>query len=108
MKKIFVCSPYRNSNPVKFAKNLKLAKSYCKKIVELGYMPLAPHLYFTHIYNDDDDNERRFGIYMGMKWLEECDEVHVLGNYVSEGMEQEIMTAKQYNKKIVYVKEPLK
>lgn len=108
MKKAFVCSPYRNSNDEQFLKNIELAKSYCRQLVKNHNIPYAPHLYFTNILDDDIETERNLGINLGIKWLEECDEVHVLGNYISDGMSCEIIEAKRMNKKIVYVKEPLK
>lgn len=102
MKKIFVCSPYRDNNTIRHIRNLQLAKDYCKDLVDGGYMPLAPHLYFTYIYDDNVKEERELGIKMGIEWLKECDEIHVIGNKITDGMKQEIKVAKELGKEIIF------
>lgn len=52
-KKIFVCSPYRpmseteESRKTELEANLHRARTACRILSTLGFMPLAPHLYFT-------------------------------------------------------------
>ena len=59
MKKIFVCSPYHPVSESEAGKKAELeeniyrAKMACRLISACGLMPLAPHLYFTAILDDD-------------------------------------------------------
>lgn len=70
MKKVYICSPY---------------------------LPLAPHLYFTQMLNDDQLFERFLGMAYGSLWLDEADEMWVIGTELSEGMKQELEYARKKN-----------
>lgn len=73
--------------------NLNLAQLACEYAVSKGYMPMAPHLFFPAFLSESDPVERKTGIQFGMEWLSECDELWIIGRRISEGMEQEILTA---------------
>ena len=111
-KKIFVCSPYRplseteESRKTELEANLHRARTACRILSTLGFMPLAPHLYFTTFLNDGDKKERADGIRFGMRWLEEADEVWVFGGTISEGMAAEIAKAKELGKTVRSLPEP--
>lgn len=60
-----------------------------------GYSPMAPHLYFPQFLNDGDPEERETGIEMGLKWLDGCDELWVVGDRISSGMAAEIARASE-------------
>lgn len=46
---------------------------------------------------DDEDPEiREFGQVLGLEWLEECDELWVIGRRISTGMMKEIEQAKEW------------
>lgn len=111
-KKIFVCSPYRplaeteESQKVELESNLHRAKTACRILISLGFMPLAPHLYFTTFLEDEVKRERENGIRLGLQWLEEADEVWVFGDTISEGMAVEIARAKELNKPVRNLPEP--
>ncbi|NCC61451.1 MAG: hypothetical protein EOM12_11030, partial [Verrucomicrobiae bacterium] len=98
-KKIFVCSPYRplseteESRKSELETNIFRAKTACRILTTLGFMPLAPHLYFTTFLKDEEKRERENGIRLGLQWLEEADEVWVFGDTISEGMAVEISKA---------------
>ena len=94
MKKVFICSPYRGD----VEGNTKKARKYCKLAVEHGYIPFAPHLFFTQFLNDDMPDERTAGIKMGIEMLLSCDEVWVFGEE-TEGMKKEIQFAVEHGKK---------
>lgn len=87
MKKIFVCSPYHPiaeseaGKKAELEENIYRAKMACRLISACGLMPLAPHLYFTAILDDDQKAERERGIQMGLEWLNEATEVWVFGNH---------------------------
>lgn len=111
-KKIFVCSPYRplaeteESRKVERESNLHRAKTACRILTTLGFMPLAPHLYFTTFLEDGVKRERENGIRLGLQWLEEADEVWVFGDTISEGMAVEIARAKELAKPVRNLPEP--
>ena len=52
-KKIFVCSPYRPTSKTEECRkdelmaNINRAKTACRILTTLGFLPMAPHLYFT-------------------------------------------------------------
>ena len=111
-KKIFVCSPYRplavteESRKVELESNIHRAKTACRILTTLGFMPLAPHLYFTTFLEDEVKRERENGIRLGLQWLEEADEVWVFGDTISEGMAVEIARAKELDKPVRNLPEP--
>ena len=111
-RKIFVCSPYRpTSQDEKCRKdeleaNIRRAKMACRILSTLGFLPLAPHLYFTQFLKDEEKQERNTGIQLGMQWLEEADELWVFGSTVSEGMAAEIKRAHELQKKVRNLPEP--
>jgi hypothetical protein len=66
----------------------------CKRAIELGYLPLAPHLYLTTRLDDNNPAERERGLQYGIQMLELCNEIWVCGEHTSQGMEREIAAAK--------------
>ena len=95
MKKVFICSPYRptGQNPEAERKhNVERAQTACRLAIDAGYLPLAPHLYFTQMLNDDQLFERFIGMAYGSLWLDEAD-----GTDLSEGMKQELEYARKKN-----------
>lgn len=72
-RKIFVCSPYRpTSQDEKCRKdeleaNIRRAKMACRILSTLGFLPLAPHLYFTQFLKDEEKQERNTGIQLGIR-----------------------------------------
>ena len=111
-KKIFVCSPYRplseteGSRKAELESNIYRAKTACRILTTLGFMPLAPHLYFTTFLKDEEKRERENGIRLGLRWLEEADELWVFGDTISEGMAVEIARAKELAKPVRNLPEP--
>lgn len=111
-KKIFFCSPYRpqskkeENRKAELESNIQRAKSACRILTTLGFLPLAPHLYFTTFLNDEDERERAYGIQLGFRWLEEADELWVFGKKISEGMKAEIARAEELGKPVRKMPEP--
>lgn len=97
-KKVFICSPYRGD----VEGNIKKAAAYCRMACEKGYMPIAPHLFFTQFLDDDIEAERALGISMGMDLILLCEEVWVFG-YPTEGMAAEISFANGCGIKIIFM-----
>lgn len=111
-KTVFVCSPYRATSKNsdcrrdELAANVERARHACRILTLLGLFPLAPHLYFTQFLRDEVERERRDGMEMGLRWLEQSDEVWVFGETVSEGMAKEIAHAKELGKPVRCLPEP--
>ena len=111
-KKIFVCSPYRPTSKTEECRkdelmaNINRAKTACRILTTLGFLPMAPHLYFTQFLKDEDAQERATGIRFGMQWLEAADEVWVFGETISEGMAAEIKRAHELQKPVCNLPEP--
>jgi len=51
---------------------------------------MAPHLLIPAFLDDTDAEERQVGIELGIDWLMDCDELWVIGERISEGMQNEI------------------
>lgn len=70
-KKVFICSPLRPRGETEeeqqsdLHKNQQLARFACRYATEHGYMPMAPHLYFTQFMDDADPQDREDGIHYG-------------------------------------------
>lgn len=89
MKKVYICSPYRGDTET----NVQNARKYCRAAVEMGCLPIAPHLLFPQ-FMDDNITDRSRGMARAMELLSICDEVWVFGiDNLSEGMEKEVKWA---------------
>ena len=91
MKLIYICSPYAGE----VESNVEKAKEYCKYVIKEGNAPLAVHLLYPQILNDDNQQEREMGLMFGLKLLSVCDEIWIFGGRISEGMRTEIQAAKK-------------
>lgn len=94
-RKVYVASRYAGD----VERNVALAIGYCRRVIDAGYMPVASHLLYPQILNDNNPDERELGLLFGLALLRMCDEVWVFGE-VSEGMAKEIEEAKKLNKKL--------
>ena len=100
-RKVFICSPFRPRGDTAGQKaedlrhNRQLAQLGCGYAVKLGYLPMAPHLFFPEFLSEDKQEEREAGIQFGLEWLSGCDELWVIGNRITEGMKREIAVAEE-------------
>ena len=99
---IYICSPYAAYENHSVADNIVHARRECRKAVELGYNPLASHLFYTQFLNDNNPSERETGLRLGLEMLGLCEELWVCSEHISGGMKAEIEQAKQLGIKIVY------
>ncbi len=98
MKKVYICSPLRGN----YEYNIEQAKKYCREAILQGYIPIAPHIYFTQFLDDTKAEERQLGMQCGIELLDMCEELWVYGE-PSEGMKVEIEYFNDhYNRTIVY------
>ena len=108
LKKVFICSPCRPRGETPKARerdwigNINRARQACRYALDQGKIPYAPHLYFTTILSEADEDERELGILLGLVWLSQCDELWIIGRRITEGMKREIAQAEAWNIKVVH------
>ena len=95
---VYICSPYAGD----VVWNTQKAKKYSRLAINRGYVPVAPHLLYPQILNDNNPVERDVGIKCGLALLDCCSEIWVFGAKHSAGMRQEIQAA--YEKETMKVR----
>ena len=102
MKRIFICSRYAGDT----ARNEAVAERLCRKAVEAGHAPFAPHLLYPRFLDDRRREERDLGIACRLAFMEACDEVWVyVGDGISDGMRRETARALEIGKPVVEIEE---
>jgi hypothetical protein len=101
---VYICSPYSGDVET----NVTAARRYCRFAVAIGYIPIAPHLFFTQFLNDADSFERKLGMRFGHILMDRCAEVWVFGSRISSGMNEEIKRAKRKGYTLRYFSADLK
>ena len=96
---IYVCSPFRGDTE----NNVKFARECCKKVLNAGLIPYAPHLFFPQFLNDNDPIERELGLHAGLSVMRYCDELWVFGETITQGMQAEIEYAHKTGKGVKYL-----
>lgn len=99
-RRVYVASAYAGN----VKKNTRAAARYCRFVIAKGYMPIASHLLYPRILNDNNPAERDLGLLFGLALLRLCDEVWVFGDK-TPGVLQEIEEAKKLKKPIKYFDE---
>lgn len=89
--RVFICSAYRGN----VDSNLKLARRHARLAALCGHTPIVPHLYFPQFLCDEEPEERKLGISLGIELMLLCEEVWIFGSRISNGMEYEIRQAKR-------------
>lgn len=98
-KLVFICSPLRGD----YIENQNRAREYCREAIMAGYIPIAPHLYFTQFLDDSMELERSLGIDCGIALLDKCGEIWIFAEKgISNGMKTEIEHAKQKSIELVW------
>ena len=88
-RKVYVCSPFKGD----INKNVGNARKYCRFVYLKGSIPIAVHLLFPQFMDDNNPNERKRAIDMGVELLSICNELWVFGTTLSEGMKMELKAA---------------
>ena len=102
MKRIYLCSRFAGEP----AKNVAVAERLCRKVIEAGGAPFAPHLLYPRFLDDGNASEREIGIACGLTFMEVCDEVWLYtADGVSSGMGRELDHAFRLSKTLVEIKE---
>lgn len=96
---VYICSPFSGNEEWNSIK----ARKYSRFAVDIGVIPIAPHLLFPQFM--DETTERELAMFMNMVLLRRCEELWVFGDRISEGMAAEILRAKQKRMTIRYFTE---
>lgn len=99
---VYICSPFSGD----IFGNIEKARKYSRYAVEVGMIPLAPHLLFPQFM--DDEEERDLALFMDMVLLTKCEQLWVFGPVISEGMKAEIAKAERKQMTIRYFSEECK
>ena len=94
-KRVFVCSPYRADGIFSVEYHKGIAQGLCCFILFQGNIPIAPHLFYTSMLDDDNPRDREMGLRCSRSLLETCDEIVVYPRRTSEGMKREIAWAEE-------------
>ena len=100
LKMIYVASPLRGD----VQRNINQAANYCRFVVSKGFIPIAPHIYFTRFLNDEIEKEREIGMLLGKEILRKCNELWVFmqNGKTSSGMREEVTEAQKLGIAIRY------
>ena len=99
MKMVYICSPLRGD----IEDNIKRATQYCEFAVDCGVMPLAPHVAWNGVLDDNIPKKRELALKLGLELLHRCDEVWVMGRKISHGMRGEIEAAQRLHIPVIYM-----
>lgn len=89
-KLAYICSPYRG-NTYQRIRNIVYARRITRAALELGYAPVAAHLYLPQVLNDKVPAQRRQGLNAGKDILNICGTIIIGARYgISKGMAAEI------------------
>ena len=104
---IYICAPFSGN----VERNIKNAIKLAELAYHKGCIPLTPHLLFPFM-DDENQKHRKDAMFMDIILLGKCQELWVLGDTITEGMEKEIQVAikrhqtiKYFNKECVAVDE---
>lgn len=91
-RRMFICSRYAADTEEEKQYNLELARAVALQALKNGYLPEAPHLFFTQFLDDDVPTDREYGRLAALRILKECGRmlVAVVDDQISEGMRLEI------------------
>lgn len=99
MKLVYVCSPLRGD----MEGNIKRATQYSAYAAGCGVIPIAPHVAWNGVFDDTIPEKRDAALMLGLELLKRCDEIWVMGNEISQGMQGEIDEAKRLRMPTIYV-----
>ena len=77
----------------------------CSVLSNLGYLPIAPHLYYTQFLNDKTPDERETGMACGLQQLHDATAIIVVGDdegRITRGMLQEVTYASYQKIQVIH------
>ncbi len=94
---VYICAPFSGDVETNIRNAVKLAELAYKK----GCIPLTPHLLFPFM-DDENKKHRKDAMFMDIILLGKCQELWVLGDKVTQGMEKEIRVTTERRQTIKY------
>ena len=91
-KMAFIASPYGSGD---LYENLRIARAMCRLAAEEGYVPFAPHLFYTQFMDDHDETDRQEGMSSAGFFIDNCEAFYFYapGLASSEGVMREFKRA---------------
>ena len=97
-KMVYICSPFAGD----VDGNILSARRYGRFAVSEKAIPIIPHLMYPQFLEEDDPDETKLGMQMGLELLSQCQELWAFGNQLSTGIAVEVKQAKQWKIPIRY------
>lgn len=88
---VFICSPFAGN----VSHNIRMAREFSRFALEQNVIPVAPHLLYPQLLNDNDPAQRITGLACGLALLRRCHELWVFGGHASSGMRLELALARR-------------
>lgn len=108
MPLVYICSRYAADDKHTVSENEEAAVRYSQFAIEQGCIPLASHLLYPRILDDDDPKQRRMGLFFGRVWLDIAREIWIFSDgTLSAGMRDEYDHAKQRGYKMRFFNEDM-
>ena len=108
MPLVYICSRYAADKKRTIPENEAAAIRYSQFAIEQGCIPLASHLLYPRILDDDDPKQRRMGLFFGKVWLDIAREIWIFSDgTLSAGMRAEYDHAKQRGYKMRFFNEDM-
>ncbi|EET60323.1 hypothetical protein BRYFOR_07519 [Marvinbryantia formatexigens DSM 14469] len=92
MEKVYIISRYAAATKKERCFNEQVARYFCRQIMREGNRPVAPHLFYPQFSDDSNPEERKAGLELALRDLDECDSflLVIIDGIISEGMRGEI------------------
>lgn len=103
----YICAPFSADTPEGIQKNIENAKKYGRFALSKGYAPFIAHVAIGGFLDETNEEERNIGLQMDMRFIDNCDELWVFGDYISKGMELEMQHCRNAHIPIRYFSDTL-
>ena len=92
MEKVYIISRYRAKNERRIEFHKEVARYFCRKIIDEGNVPVAPHIYYTQFLDDYYPDDRQIGVELAIQDLRSSDKflLVMIDGVISEGMANEL------------------
>lgn len=99
MEKAYICSPLGGNTK----ENILNAIAYARFVFDrCGMIPVMSHFYAL-ILDDNDPEERKIGMSVGLDMILETTHIWVFGDTITEGMDKEIRIGESLKRKVHYI-----
>ena len=94
---VYICAPFSGD----IEANKKTATAFAAYAYQNGCIPVTPHLLFPFM-NDESKQERELALHMDLVLMGKCQEVWVLSERITTGMNAEIEKAQKRRQAVRY------